>query len=63
MKALDIGFAFYALVCLAAITWPGFAWVQEHASLRVFGVPFALAYNGGWVALTFVVLAVYHRLR
>ena len=63
MKAIDLAFAGYALICLAAITWPGFALMAAYADARVLGLPFALAWNVGWVSLTFVVLVAYHRLR
>lgn len=63
MKALDVAFAGYALVCLAAITWPGFMLMHAWVDTRVLGVPFALAWNAGWVSLTFFVLVTYHRLR
>lgn len=63
MKAIDLAFGAYALLCLAAITWPGFALLGANAEGFVLGIPFALVWNVGWVSLTFVVLAVYHRLR
>lgn len=51
----------YALVCLAALTWPGYAWLGNRIEPFVLGLPFSLAWNVFWVGLTFVVLAVFHR--
>ncbi len=62
-RALDVGLAGYAAVCLLAITWPGFALAGAWADGLVLGLPFALAWNLGWVGLTFGVLVAYHRLR
>ncbi|HJL20466.1 MAG TPA: DUF3311 domain-containing protein [Sandaracinaceae bacterium LLY-WYZ-13_1] len=63
MRALDVAFGLYALVCLSALTWPGYAWLGNRVAPRVLGLPLSLAWNVGWIAATFVVLVVYHRLR
>lgn len=63
MRSLDLAFGLYCLVCLAALTWPGYAWLGNRVTPAVLGLPLSLAWNVGWVVATFVVLAVYHRLR
>jgi len=50
----------YALVCLLALTWPGYALLGNTAEPYVLGLPLSFAWNVGWVALTFVVLVAYH---
>ena len=62
-RTLDAALGVYALVCLAALTWPGYAWLGNRIEPFVLGLPLSLAWNVGWVLLTFVVLAAYHRLR
>ena len=54
-------FGLYVLLCLAAMTWPGFAWVGNRIEPRVLGLPFSLAWVVLWVLLTFVALALYDR--
>lgn len=56
----NLAFLLYALVCLAAITWPGLGWLTARAPALVLGVPTSLAWNVGWVVLTFFVLGAYH---
>lgn len=63
MRAADVAFGLYALICLGALTWPGYAWLGNRIEPSVLGLPLSLAWNVGWVLATFVVLAVYHRLR
>lgn len=53
-------FALYVIVCLAALTWPGYAWFGSRIHPLVLGLPFSLAWVVGWVVLSFVALAVYH---
>ncbi len=53
-------FAIYAVVCLAALTWPGYAWFGNRIEPFVLGLPFSFAWIIGWVLLTLVVLSVYH---
>ena len=62
MRLPHVGLALYAAVCLAALTWPGFAMFGNRIEPYVLGLPFSLAWNVGWVALTCVVLAVFHRV-
>ena len=53
-------FGFYALLCLGAMTWPGYARFGNSIEPYVLGLPFSLAWVVGWVLLTFVVLVIYH---
>ena len=62
-RAADLAFGAYTLICLGALTWPGYAWLGNRIEPLVLGLPFSLAWNVGWVLLTFVVLVGYHRLR
>ncbi len=55
-----LAFAIYVLACLAAMTWPGYAWLGNRIEPYVLGIPFSLAWVIGWVLLTFVVLTAYH---
>lgn len=59
-RAASIAFALFCLVCLAAVTWPGMAWFG--GGELVLGLPLSLAWNVGWVAASFVALAVFHRV-
>ena len=56
-------FAVYLIICAGALTWPGYAWLGNRIELFVLGLPFALAWNIGWVLMTFLVLVVYHLVR
>ncbi len=60
MKLRDLLFAIYALVCLLAMTGPGYARFGNSVEPYVLGLPFSLAWVVGWVLLTFVVLVIYH---
>lgn len=51
----------YSVVCLAALTWPGYALLGNRIEPYVLGLPFALAWNVGWVVMTFIVLVIFHR--
>ncbi len=53
-------FAVYAVICLGAMTWPGYAWFGNSIEPYVLGVPFSLAWVVGWVVLTFLALVLYH---
>ena len=61
MRLADAALALYALTCLAALTWPGLAHLGGAAEPLVLGLPRSLAWHVGWVALSFVALALYHR--
>ncbi len=61
MRVPHILLGVYAVVCLGALTWPGYALFGNTIEPYVFGLPFSLAWNVGWVVLTFVVLAIFHR--
>ena len=50
----------YLAIALAALTWPGYALVGNRIEPSVLGLPLSLAWNAGWVSLTFVALALYH---
>ena len=50
----------YALVCALALTWPGYHLVGRRLTPYVLGLPLPFAWNVGWVALTFLVLVVFH---
>jgi hypothetical protein len=50
----------YALLCLAGLTWPGLALLGNRVEPRVLGLPFVMAYNVGWVVLSFLALLGYH---
>ena len=54
--------AVYTLICLAALTWPGYAWFGNSIEPYVLGVPFSLAWVILWVLLTFLALVTYHSL-
>ena len=53
-------FALYAVLCLFAMTWPGYAWFGNRIEPYVLGLPFSLAWVVAWVLATFVVLTVYN---
>ncbi len=53
-------FAVYALCCVAAITWPGYAWLGNRIEPFVLGLPFSLAWIMGWVLLSLAALVAYH---
>jgi len=52
-------FLAYVVACFAAMTWPVYAWLGNRIEPTVLGVPFSLAWVVGWVAATFVALALY----
>ncbi len=56
-------FAVYLITCAGALTWPGYAWLGNRIEPFVLGLPFAFAWNIGWVLLTFLVLLAYHLVR
>jgi hypothetical protein len=53
-------FALYAVLCLLAMTWPGYAWFGNRIEPYVLGLPFSLAWVVAWVLATFVVLTAYN---
>jgi hypothetical protein len=53
-------FAVFAICCLAAMIWPGYAWLGNSIEPYVWGLPFSLVWVIGWVCLCFVALLVYH---
>ena len=66
MRALSPGnllFALYVVVCALALTWPGYDLLGNRVEPFVFGLPFTLAWNVGWVLATFMVLLLYHSTR
>lgn len=60
MSVRNLAFALYCATCLGAVTWPGYAWLGNRIEPYVVGLPLSLAWNVGWVMLTFVVLVAYH---
>jgi TRAP-type C4-dicarboxylate transport system permease small subunit len=56
-------FAIYVVVCLLALTWPGYSRFGNSMEPWVLGLPFSLAWVVGWVVLTFVALIVFHLTR
>ena len=53
-------FGLYVLLCLGAMTWPGYAWFGNSIEPYVLGLPFSLVWVMSWVVLTFLVLLAYH---
>ena len=52
--------AIYALVCLAALIWPGYSAVGRHIEPMILGLPLSLAWVIGWVTASFFALLAYH---
>ncbi len=53
-------FAVYAVICLGAMTWPGYAKFGNSIEPYVLGLPFSFFWVVAWVGATFVVLLIYH---
>ena len=53
-------FGLYVMLCLGAMTWPGYAWLGNSIEPYVLGLPFSLAWVVGWVLATLVALTVYN---
>ncbi len=53
-------FIAFCLVAALALTWPGHALLGDLLATRVVGVPFALAWNVGWVLAMLGALTAYH---
>ena len=53
-------FALYVLLCLLALTWPGYDVFGARIEAYVLGLPWSLAWVVFWVALTLVALVLYH---
>ena len=53
-------YALFAVVCLAALSWPGYALLGNRVEPYLLGLPFVLAWNVLWIALSFAALLVYH---
>ncbi len=53
-------FGLYVMLCLGAMTWPGYAWLGNSIEPYVLGLPFSPAWVVGWVLATLVALTVYH---
>ena len=60
MTARNLLFAVYVVLCLAAQTWPVYAWLGNSIEPYVLGVPLSLAWVVSWVLATFVALVLYH---
>ncbi|MDH3626089.1 MAG: hypothetical protein OEV00_03250 [Acidobacteriota bacterium] len=69
MRPVDRGrwrhglFAVYLIVCLGAVTWPGYPWYGARIRPLVLGLPWSLAWLVGWIVLTFFVVATYEWTR
>ncbi len=50
----------FVILAALALTWPGHALLASLMSTRVLGVPFAIAWNIGWVLAMLGVLTAYH---
>ena len=55
-----VALAIYLVVALLALAWPGPDLIAGRVRPFVLGLPFAMAWNAGWVVLTFLSLALYH---
>ncbi|MEL7370158.1 MAG: hypothetical protein AAFN74_14665 [Myxococcota bacterium] len=53
-------FATFVVICLLAVTAPGYAWLGAHIEPMTLGLPWSLVWNILWVALSFTALLVYH---
>ncbi len=56
-------FSLYVLLCLGALTWPGYAWLGNRIEPFVLGLPFSLAWILGWVLISFLALLAFHASR
>jgi hypothetical protein len=54
-------FIAYALLCAAALTWPGYAWLGNRIEPFVLGLPFSFAWVIAWVIASFFALLIFHR--
>jgi hypothetical protein len=61
-RALDLAFAAYCAVVVAALTWPVYGWAGAKVAPRLFGLPFSMGWVILWIVLTFAVLVAYERL-
>jgi Na+/melibiose symporter-like transporter len=57
-----VGLALYVVVALAAILWPGYAWVSANVDRTVLGLPFCMAWVAGWALASCVALGGYMKL-
>ncbi len=53
-------FGFYALLCLGAMTWPGYARFGNSIEPYVLGLPFSLFWIMLWIGFSFLALIAYH---
>lgn len=53
-------FALYAVVCLLAVTAPGYSAFGNRVEPMIFGLPFVFAWNVFWVLGTFVASGLYY---
>ncbi|MEO1480665.1 MAG: hypothetical protein AAFU77_01070 [Myxococcota bacterium] len=49
----------FVVVCLFSIIWPGYAWFGNRVTPLIFGIPFSLMWNVGWVAASCFALLAY----
>lgn len=53
----------FVVLCLLALVWPGYDLLGNRVEPFVFGLPFTLAWNVGWVLASFLALALFHLTR
>ena len=59
-RSFGVALAAYAAVCVACLGWPLFPIAADVFPVRVFGIPFALAWSIAWILATFVGVGLYH---
>jgi len=55
-----VAYAVFVVMCLSALIWPVFDLVAARSPVLVFGLPFSLVWNVGWVVLSFFALLAFH---
>lgn len=56
-------FGAFCLAALAALTWPGYAWLGNRIEPRLLGLPFSLFWIVAWIAASFAALCALERAR
>lgn len=60
LRLRDVLLACYALLCVGALTWPGYAWLGNSIEPRVLGLPFSLIWVVLWVLASFVATLLHY---